>query len=475
MESPVSSESAPGIAEGDLVAGKYRVERVLGEGGMGVVVAARHEELGQRVAIKILRHEISRMDGALERFLREARAAARIESDHVARVFDVGKLGSDSAFMVMEHLEGADLEKLLERRGRLDVAETVDYVLEALEAVAHAHASGMVHRDLKPSNLFLAEKSDGTRRIKVLDFGISKAEDGFASTKSSTLTSPQALLGSPAYMAPEQIRSSKSVDQRADIWSLGVILYELLSGVSPFAGETVGETFALVIDAAPTPLRERRPEVPEVLAAAVARCLDPDRDTRFVNVADLAAAIAPYGSARAPELCTRIARVLGVENRGERHSIVPVRQAGDVNAAAATMAADGGEVVRGGAETISAWSGQETGARKPRRALAAVSLALLVVLGLGTVIFMRSRADAPVQASDSPVPPRVASPTPGGASTPNTPEVLPVATVVPPPASAAPSKTPAKAPKGTSIATPTTPAKVPTKPAFPQSLLDGRD
>ena len=320
MSSVQATGSAPRLALGDLVAGKYRVERILGEGGMGVVVAARHEELGQKVAIKVLRPELAGFEGALERFLREARAAARLESDHVARVFDVGKLGDDCAFMVMECLEGQDLEKLLAARGRLDVEEAIDYVLEALEAVAHAHAAGMVHRDLKPSNLFLAEKAGGARRIKVLDFGISKAETGLGtgSQQSSTLTSPQALLGSPAYMAPEQIRSSKSVDQRADIWSVGVILYELLSGVSPFAGESVGETFGRVIDAAPEPLGAARGDLPAGLVAIVAKCLEGNKDKRFAHVGELAEALAPYASPRARELVGTIGRVLGVApSRGE--------------------------------------------------------------------------------------------------------------------------------------------------------------
>jgi len=487
MSKSIGNESLQGVAVGDVVAGKYRVERVLGQGGMGVVVAARHEELGQKVAIKVLRPEISSVDGALERFLREARAAAQLESDHIARVFDVGQLGGSSAFMVMEHLGGTDLEKLLVARGRLEVSEAVDHVLEALEALAHAHARGMVHRDLKPSNLFLEEKASGTRRIKVLDFGISKTESGLsaASTQASTLTSPQAMLGSPAYMAPEQIRSSKSVDARADIWSIGVILYELLTATSPFAGETVGETFARVIDASPEPIRKKRPELSADLAAIVATCLAPAREERFANVAELAAALAPFASERHRELAARIARVLGVSVTGaDRRSIVSIQRGGHVNAAAETVVAANTDAGAKGSETMSTWAGSEMGLSRSKGAWIAMAAGIAVIAGLGAFFILREVRRAPAAPEERAAATRAEAPA-NPIMTPK-PEVLPVETAAAAPSVAA--LAPTAAPSASSaIVLPKKPGALSTAPVvkstatpvvkapYPKNLLDGRD
>src|SRR5580692_1093404 len=219
--------SAP-VSEGDLLAGKYRVERVLGAGGMGIVVAARHEQLDQMVAIKFVRDEALDNEEAVQRFLREARAAVKLKSEHVARVLDVGKLDSGAPYMVMEYLEGNDLGHILTEQGPMEAAAATDWILQACEAVAEAHAAGIVHRDLKPENLFLTNTVGGTQKIKVLDFGVSKSMGG-ASGELSNLTRTRAMLGSPLYMAPEQMRSSRDVDARADIWALGVVLFQLLT------------------------------------------------------------------------------------------------------------------------------------------------------------------------------------------------------------------------------------------------------
>src|ERR1019366_641727 len=192
------------VREGDLLAGKYRVERVLGAGGMGIVVAARHEQLDQMVAIKFVRDDALDNDEAVQRFLREARAAVKLKSEHVARVLDVGKLESGAPYMVMEYLEGSDLGKVLAEQGAVDASVAADWILQACEAVAEAHAMGIVHRDLKPENLFLTNTVGGAQRIKVLDFGVSKAMGG-ASGELSNLTRTRAMLGSPLYMAPEQM------------------------------------------------------------------------------------------------------------------------------------------------------------------------------------------------------------------------------------------------------------------------------
>src|SRR5579859_1664764 len=199
------------VKEGDLLAGKYRVERVLGVGGMGIVVAARHEQLEQRVAIKFVRDEALDNKEAVERFLREARAAVRLKSEHAAKVLDVGTLESGAPYMVMEFLEGSDLAAVLVERGPLPVEEAAEYVLQACEAVAEAHAAGIVHRDLKPQNLFLARTVGGAPRVKVLDFGVSKTLHGNPTTGGG-LTQTRLMLGSPLYMSPEQMRSSRDVD-----------------------------------------------------------------------------------------------------------------------------------------------------------------------------------------------------------------------------------------------------------------------
>jgi serine/threonine-protein kinase len=279
----------PPVAPGEVIAEKYRIERVLGIGGMGFVMAARHLSLDQPVAIKFLipRHDA---EDATQRFQREARASARIESDHVCRVYDTGELPGGIPFMVMEYLEGHDLEVELETRGRLPLGQVVDYVLQALDAVASAHAIGVVHRDLKPSNLFLAMRPDGTRRVKVLDFGISKM------LSDAHITDTKGIVGTPAYMSPEQAKNSRKTDLRADIWSLGAILYELLSGRPPYDGETVGEVLALVLNEAPTPLREIAPHLPRGILEVVDKCLTRDRDQRYQSAGELARALAPFAA-----------------------------------------------------------------------------------------------------------------------------------------------------------------------------------
>src|SRR6266850_36015 len=213
------------LREGDLLAGKFRVERLLGSGGMGVVVEATHITLKDRVALKFLRSPKFADQTTITRFLREAQAAARIKSPHVARVLDVGTL--------------------LDREGVLPVEQAITYALQTCEALAAAHASGVIHRDIKPSNLFLTRGPDQTPLVKVLDFGISKIFDG---TSSGSITETQRAVGSPSYMAPEQMRSAKRVDGRADIWSMGVVLYELLAGRAPFVADTIPELYALILD-----------------------------------------------------------------------------------------------------------------------------------------------------------------------------------------------------------------------------------
>jgi serine/threonine-protein kinase len=305
--------SIPSAVPGAVVAGKYRVERVLGSGGMGVVVAAQHLQLGQLVALKFPLKEAYESSEALNRFLREGQALARIRSHHVARVMDVGTLEQGEPYLVMEYLEGSDLGSTLKQQGPLAVADAVAYVLQASEAIAEAHAAGIVHRDLKPSNLFLTKSADGTPLVKVLDFGISKAILQQLTEPLGSHTSTGALVGSPLYMAPEQIRNARRVDGRADVWATGVILHELISGKPPFGGDTLAATLAAVAADAPEPIRSLRPDVSAQLEAVILRCLEKDPDRRYGSVAELAKALVDFAPVQARDSIERITRVLGAE------------------------------------------------------------------------------------------------------------------------------------------------------------------
>ena len=297
----------PPIPLGDLVAGKYRIERVIGQGGMGVVVAAMHEQLGQRVAIKMLLQEAKASQNALARFMREARAAASIRGEHVARVLDVGELEGGAPYIVMEYLEGRDLAETLAQGGPLPAEEAVAYVLQACEAIAEAHAAGIIHRDLKPSNLFVTTGPDGSALVKVLDFGISKAL--LSSSSEGQLTTTSSFVGSPIYSPPEQLVQSSDVDPRADIWSIGTILFEALAGRAPFVGDSVMHVASRIFNEQPTPLSELRPELPAELSSVVMRCLRKHREERYADVGELARALGPFAPSHSASV-DRIARIV---------------------------------------------------------------------------------------------------------------------------------------------------------------------
>ena len=298
------------IQQGELLAGKYRVEQVLGAGGMGYVVAALHEQLGQRVAVKLLVPELCENEDSVTRFLREARAAVKIHSEHVARVLDVGELTNGSPYMVMEFLSGRDLSEELDLPGELEIPVAIDYLLQASEAVAEAHSLGLIHRDLKPANLFLTHRPDGSPLVKVLDFGISKAinVDDSALEPAPSLTATHSLLGSPAYMSPEQIRRPKHVDTRTDIWSLGSILYELLTRDPPFNADSPLALLAAVVSDPLPSIREKRPDVPVELEVVIAKCLEKNPDNRYQTVAELADALSPF----APRSLPSVSRISGI-------------------------------------------------------------------------------------------------------------------------------------------------------------------
>jgi serine/threonine-protein kinase len=408
------------VKPGEVLAGKYQVERVLGEGGMGVVVAARHLHLEQIVALKFLRPgSVTRQD-MLDRFAREARNAVRLRSEHVARIMDVGTLDSGSPYIVMEYLEGSDLASVLSQRGRLPIPVAVDYVLQACDAVAEAHALGIIHRDLKPENLFVTRGHDNTSLVKVLDFGISKSTAG----NEFSATSSQAVIGSPAYMSPEQMRSAKLVDARTDVWSLGVILYQLVVGHVPWDGNTLPMLCFQITTDPPPPFPDRQQAGFETV---VWRCLEKDPDRRFSSVHALAVALSPFAPPHAAPLIERIGRVL--QGRADGPQAPP--------AAAVT------------AETLREMSGQRmmrTVAAPRARKLLRVIAAVGVLAGVATaaVVLGVGRGDDAVTApatqpaAEHPTPPPVATSAPA-----------PVVASPPPAPAARPEPAPAAAPEAT--------------------------
>jgi serine/threonine-protein kinase len=291
---------------GEVLGGKYRVERIMAEGGMGLVVAAHHLQLDQRVAIKLMLPAALHSKEAVARFQREARAAARLRSEHVARVLDVGTLEGGLPYMVMEYLEGLTLAQMLSFERCIPVPRAVEYVLQACEALAEAHALGIVHRDLKPSNMFVTQRPDGSPLVKLLDFGISKVPEA----DNKRWTDQHHVMGSMFYMSPEQIMNPQDVDARADIWSLGVILFELVTGGPPFIGATGPETCVKILYVPSPSLRASAPTLPAEFAAAVDRCLAKNREERFANLAELAAVLVAHADPASPAAPDRFADIL---------------------------------------------------------------------------------------------------------------------------------------------------------------------
>ncbi|MCU0686935.1 MAG: serine/threonine protein kinase [Polyangiaceae bacterium] len=350
---------------GDLVlGGKYRIDEVLGTGGMGVVMGAEHITLGRKVAFKFLAPS-NASDAA--RFVREARAAALIDSEHVARVNDVGVLESGAAYMLMERLYGENVGAYVRRVGPRPIGEAVYCVLQACDAIAAAHAAGIIHRDIKPSNLFLSLRDDQTCAIKVLDFGISKLAGSEAGDEVS-LTRSGAILGSPRYMSPEQVRNPKRVDQRTDIWGLGLVLHELLTGTPVYGGDTFPALCMAIVGNQPTALREQRPDAPAELEAVLLRCAQKNPAHRFSSVIELAVALAPFAPAEAAPIVARIIRRAGPD------FVVPT----PVDLAVAAQPA--GDTANGVSRPLSASEVPTQATSKGRRQVPAVGLFLASTL-----------------------------------------------------------------------------------------------
>ena len=363
------------IASGDILLGKYRVEEIIGQGGTGVVVSAIHVPIGQKVAIKFLRRALA-SDELRTRFEREARAAGRIESEHVVLVLDAGALEDGSPFMVMEHLDGRDLARVLKEDGPLSVEQAVDCMLQVCAALAEAHAHGIVHRDLKPANLFLTRRTDGRVHVKVVDFGIAKILDKKLlehDGKAQDVTTAHTVLGSPRYMAPEQVRNSKEVDGRADLWSIGAVLFQLLTGKHAFAADGNVQASVAVLTAEPESLRALAPHVPPGLEDVVMRCLTKDVDARVQTAGELAEALLPYASreGRASFELLRLNRI----RTGQGRDAPTERRIRTSPAGSSTAVA-----------TVTLGSGAARGSVSSRRSplvwLGAVTVALLIAFGL---------------------------------------------------------------------------------------------
>jgi hypothetical protein len=483
---------------GEVLDGKYRVEHLLGEGGMGAVARATHILRRAPVALKFMSGAVLSLPGAVERFVNEGVAASQIDSDHVVKVFDVGRLPSGAPYLVMELLEGCDLGQLLEREGpRLPVARAVHFTIQALRALQTAHVAGIVHRDMKPSNCFVIDKDGEPDFVKLVDFGISKvraAEDG----QGAHLTRTNSALGTPLYMSPEQARSPRDVDHRTDLYSVGAILYEMLSGRTPYTADTGEFTEILfkIFTTEPEPLSNLRPDLPEGLAAQVHRALQRERDDRFASANDMAEALAPYADERSQQVLARLraGRRSGMPN--QQSTVTPA--AADVRvtqaeATARTYASDG-DALRPASTSVGVTRESDVAlpTAHPRRTGLVVAIAAVLVAAIAgtSLMFLHRGAPASERATTDPMvaapPPNafVLPPASGAVTGPSAaiapaapsvvlaPEVSPTAPSAQPSAHATAPTRPVPRGSATSRVSPETPPATPPGAALPTQLGD---
>ncbi len=449
---PPEAETKPDLSKGDvekpresmvpgaLLADKYIIENIVGEGGIGIVVAAKHVQLDQTVAIKYLRPKAAGQPAVAERFLREARLAAKIRSEHVVRVYDVGLLPDGAPYMVMEYLAGTDLGKMLTASGTLPLDRAIDYVLQACEALAEAHVAGIVHRDLKPDNLFVATGAAGKSVVKILDFGISKLSEKrtTSSGRLSQLTQADDRFGTPVYMSPEQLLSSSDVDARADLWAIGVVLYELLTGALPFDGDSLPELVTAILNLPPKKLTSQRPYLPVGLQDVLERCLEKKRDDRYQNVAELVQELRPFAPPHTHARIDHVVRVIREAGENVRPP-TPMPGASGVRAVEQIETLGVGE----GRNLLTTGSGAgwgRTNAGSPRRRWSSARIggaAAVVVVGvIGLFAVLRGSGDTQSpSAANVGVAQAVSLP----------PAAAPSAAADPAPASAAPAPSPAVA------------------------------
>jgi serine/threonine-protein kinase len=430
-------------AVGDVFAGKYAIEAIVGRGGMGVVLAARHLELDERVAIKlILSEDGPKSADFVARFVREAKLASKIKNEHVVRVIDVARLESGEPYIVMELLEGQDLSDILAERGPFPVDQAALFLLQACEAIAEAHALGIVHRDLKPANMFLTVRRDGQPCVKVLDFGISKlvgAGGGAAMTKTN------ALMGSPYYMSPDQLVQSKDVDARADVWALGVILFELLTKKYPFDAEDAPQLIAHILHMQPASLASFRPDAPPELVALVEATLVKDRAQRIPDVAEFSrrlAAFAPDAGRYSLERITGVLGRTGAPQSMPSSSAWSAASTGPATASGMSRSSTGTPATAPSITAGGATLSSTTASRSNRTPLVYGTTGLAILLTLGGVALLRSRNSAPppvasVPVSVAPSPAPVAPEPTAATAAPPTPSVMPA--VAPTPSASAPA------------------------------------
>lgn len=376
---------------GEVIAGKYRLDRVLGAGGMGMVFAATHMELDRLVAVKFVHAVYCQNPEVIARFVREARAVVKIESEHVAKVIDVGHTQSGAPYMVMEYLDGEDLSDVL-KMGPLSLTDAVDYVVQACAAMLEAHEMGIVHRDLKPANLFLTHRRDRSPLIKVLDFGISKLNDGDSSQ--AALTNPSMLMGSPAYMSPEQLTNPREVDPRTDLWSLGVILFELLAGRPAFQAHSLPLLMTAIMQQEPDDLLALRPDVPPGLLSVVRRCLAKRVEERYQTVPELVNALLPFAPRRSHWSIERIAKsagprtLLGADSTGPTISVSSLHSLSGSKLKSGLVPRDA---------TDGVWSGKlqpAPAAPRSNRWIVPGLVGLVLVLGGGVALWVANSTDA---------------------------------------------------------------------------------